>query len=92
MEHELKIHPPQLYSVIQEYKRAEFRKMDRPFKVGDSLYLRGWDPVSKEYIGQYCRVNILDIETGAQFGIPEGYGMLSIRLTAWGCDGKRGQS
>lgn len=59
-------------------KKAEFRKNDRSFKVGDILYLREYVDCDdyKDYSGNELFYQITHIQTG--FGIPEDYVMLSI--------------
>ena len=37
--HELKILPEQFWSVVAGHKKAELRKNDRDFKVGDTIIL-----------------------------------------------------
>lgn len=114
--HVLKTHPEPFEAVIAGVKRAEFRRMDRPFKVGHLLRLREWDPCcrvcgspsgefahiafhtgaegwrvdswaceggARGYTGRQALALVTHIaagERGAVFGIPAGYGMLSIEL------------
>ena len=40
--HDIKINPDALDAVVGDCKRAEFRKMDRDYRVGDTLRLHSW--------------------------------------------------
>ncbi len=59
-------------------KNFEVRKNDRNFKVGDTLILREWDNVENNYTGRYMYRKIKYILNGGQFGIEEGYVVISI--------------
>lgn len=89
MTHELKIQPEHFLAVIEGNKRAEIRKMDRDFRVGDLLKLREWDPRMKQtsdgvpataeltfYTGRSTEAAITHILTG--WGLQDGYAMLSF--------------
>lgn len=52
MIHDLKIWPEFFEEVEANRKRAEIRKADRPFAVGDTLRLREWLNHSLEFTGQ----------------------------------------
>ena len=52
MQHELKISPEYFDAVDSDIKPFEVRRNDRPFRVGDSLWLREFiDPSSQLYAG-----------------------------------------
>lgn len=73
--HELKTAPDVFDAVWCGLKTAEFRKNDRDFQVGDWLWLRDWDGTC------YCAsvaAEITHIVFGPNFGIPEGFAMLSF--------------
>lgn len=111
--HVLKTHPGPFADVIAGVKRAEFRRMDRPFKVGHLLRLREWDPCcracdspsgefahiafhagaegwrvdswaceggARGFTGRQALALVTHITQGGDFGIPAGFGMLSIEL------------
>jgi hypothetical protein len=52
MIHDLKTWPEYYGAVVRGEKPFEVRKDDRGFKVGDTLHLREYDPVFKEYTGR----------------------------------------
>jgi len=84
--HELKTWPEHFQAVIEGTKTAEVRKMDRDFKVGDTLYLREYKPPALQsggvstrdghYTGRECLGTITHILTG--WGLQDGYAMLSF--------------
>jgi hypothetical protein len=77
--HDLKCHPGSFRAILSGAKTAEFRKMDRDYQVGDYIILMEYRE-SSEYSGDKCWVEITHITDGCQFGIPDGYGMLSVKL------------
>lgn len=58
-------------------KTAKFRKNDRDFKVGEILVLE--EHYCGEYTGNYVVVRVTDIVYGPEYGIPDGYCMMSIK-------------
>lgn len=52
MRHELKIWPEFFEAVIEERKPFELRNNDRGFAVDDYLWLREWDPQTRNYTGR----------------------------------------
>lgn len=74
--HILKTHPDPFQAIWNGVKRAEFRKNDRDFTVGDTLYLREFIPDSSRYTGRRILAKVLHMTAG--FGIPSGYVMMSI--------------
>ncbi len=50
--HELKCWPEYYDAVASGAKTFEIRKNDRDYQVGDTLILRRYNPVSKEYTGE----------------------------------------
>lgn len=80
MIHELKILPGYFKPVAANEKRAELRVMDRPYAVGDELYLKEWNPATETFTGKYSRRIITHILP--QDVLVKGdakMGMLSIR-------------
>jgi hypothetical protein len=79
--HVLKTHPDPFLAVFGGYKTAEFRKDDRDYHRGDLLRLREYDPDRDSYSGFEVTAKVTDVRKGGQYGIPDGYAMLSIRIT-----------
>ncbi|PIT58365.1 DUF3850 domain-containing protein [Snodgrassella alvi] len=76
MIHRLKILPEYFEAVKQKVKRAEFRKNDRDFKVGDLLLLEEYDKTNNQYTGRFILVRITHVTDLADWAA--GYVMLSI--------------
>lgn len=77
--HELKTHPEPFQAVVSGAKRFEFRKDDRTprFEPGDILRLQEFDPESG-YTGHSRNRIVTYIARGPNFGIPEGYCVMSL--------------
>ena len=76
--HELKILPDHFRAVWDRSKKAELRKDDRGFEVGDILALREWD--GEKYTGSGIAVRVTHILRDCQeYGLADGYCILSIR-------------
>ena len=75
VEHLLKCDPKPFQMVMLGAKCFEWRKLDRPYAVGDSLKLAEWDPELKMFTGRKCFRKIEYILTG-EYGIPPEYGIL----------------
>lgn len=84
--HELKTWPEEFAAMGYGDKTAEFRKNDRDFKGGDLLVLRLYDPESERYLGESFAVQVTHIMYGGQFGIPEGYVVMSIEKLTEPCE------
>lgn len=80
--HELKTIPPHFGEVAAGAKTFEVRKADRDFKVGDYLSLREYRPELAcgrgDFTGNHVTRVIKHILRGGQFGIEDGYVVLSI--------------
>lgn len=90
--HKLKCWESVFLQVRARRKRAEFRRNDRDFAVGDLVVLLRWRPGARDGMGSYVEANgeitfpsgdideirvvISHITTG--FGIPDGYCMFSF--------------
>jgi len=74
--HELKTEPPYFQAVVDGRKRFEIRKNDRDFSEGDTLLLKEFEPVNKEYTGREVEVKALYITDYAQ---QPGYVVISIQ-------------
>lgn len=85
MTHSLKTWPEPFAAVLRGDKTAEFRKNDRGFAAGDELVLMEWAPnpslrAGGEYTGRaIAPLRVTDVRAGGQFGIPDGYAMLSFK-------------
>ena len=83
MEHELKCWPEYYDAVECGDKPFEIRKWDRPYRVGDTLLLRRWDPSMQDYTGQQMRRKItylLDLTYLPDDNVPHFAGMVAIGL------------
>lgn len=76
--HFLKTHPASFVPVALGVKTAEFRKNDRNFAVLDKLILAEWIAVDGGFTGRQVHALVTHVLEGGQFGVPEGYCMLSI--------------
>jgi len=76
--HELKTHPIPFQAIESGLKRFEYRVNDRGYEVGDLLCLKEYDPDKWEYPGGSQWVRVEYILHGGQYGIPDGYCIMSI--------------
>lgn len=77
MNHSLKCNPPFFEDVRTNDKPFELRKNDRPFSVGDMLFLQEYCPVTKDYSGRECRRRISYILSDYP-GLCRGYVILGL--------------
>ena len=79
--HELKIWPAHFRFVETGEKTCEIRKRDRDYRLGDTLWLKEYDPASAKYSGEEVFVLITHI-LGADNskGVAPGHVALSVRL------------
>lgn len=78
--HELKSWPSQFQAMWTGRKRAEFRRDDREFQVGDLLELREWDPAASRYTGFRMTARVTHLVRGPEFEVPQGFVVLSIEV------------
>ena len=83
MHHVLKTWPEAWDAIRQGLKKYEIRKNDRDYKVGDSLYLREYDPKTEGFSGRALCVEITYMTPGGSWGIPAGLCVLSIKNIHW---------
>jgi hypothetical protein len=80
MVHDLKVWPMFFDALECNAKTFELRKHDRPFSVGDTLLLREWSLVSKEYTGRRVTRIVTYLMTNATMpSIAPGYALMSVR-------------
>ena len=77
--HELKTWPEYFQEVFISHKMFEVRKCDRDFQLGDILILKEWNPVTEDYTGRKLARTVTYILHGPQFGIEDGYCVMSIQ-------------
>lgn len=77
VEHELKIWPDYYEDIRSKDKTFEVRKNDRGYQVGDTLYLREWNPDTEEYTGNTLRCRVIYILHGS-FGIQPDYCVMGL--------------
>ena len=65
--------------ILSLEKTHEVRKLDRPFKQGDTLHLREWNPTSEQYTDRHLDVQVTSITRGGRFGLPNDLCVMSIR-------------
>jgi len=78
MKHELKTWTEHFQDVWDGIKTFELRKNDRDYKVGDILLLREYNLDENEYTGNTIHKYVTHILEGGQFGLEEGYIIMSI--------------
>ena len=62
-------------------KNFEFRKNDRNFVAGDTIAIREHDAATGLYTGRELIGDITYVARGPDYGIPEGYAVLSCDWT-----------
>jgi len=78
-DHELKCWPEYFKFILTGQKTFEYRKDDRGFSVGDTLWLKEYKPDLEEYTGRHIRVLVSAVYTGLP-GLPEGYCIMQIKI------------
>lgn len=80
MTHELRTWPLLFDAVLSGKKTFEIRKGDRPYAVGDFLWLREWSPYSEKFLGRQCHVAVTYVMSGGTLGLDNGYVCMAISL------------
>lgn len=75
--HVLKTHPAPFAAVRARIKKFEFRKDDRLYEVGDTLWLDEFDPVEGAKSGE-VEIRVVTYLLREGFGIPPGYVVMSM--------------
>lgn len=78
--HRLKTRPDVFEALISRLKTHEYRRDDRPggFEAGDILVLEEYK--AEAYTGAIVRAVVSFVNTGPDFGIPEGFAVMSIAV------------
>ncbi len=76
--HELKSWPECFKAIVSGEKRHEVREDDRGFSVGDTLFLKEWDPKGKKFSGLFLNVEVTHIDRGPAWGLPKGLVVMSV--------------
>lgn len=86
MKHELKSWVGLFEPIYKGDKTHELRVLDRDYQVGDRLILKEYEPITKEYTGRECEVEVTYITSAkhqacafSPFALHQGMGVLSIR-------------
>ena len=78
--HELKCYPIPFQAVVEGLKTFEWRRNDRDFCCGDLLELREYEQgYVYQYTGRKITVKVIYVIYGPDFGIPQGYCIMSIQ-------------
>lgn len=83
MRHELKTWPMYFDAIVDGTKTFELRRADRDFTIGDTLWLREWQPDFKGdyYTGREVEVEVTYVlQDAAHFGLLNGFVCMGIRL------------
>ena len=78
MVHFLKIWPPYFQDVVSGIKTFEVRYNDRPYKVGDILWLQEYNPEKKEYTGNFVIAKVTYLLDEPAF-VKDGFVILGIK-------------
>ena len=78
--HELKSWPDQFQAMWTGRKRAEFRRDDRGYAVGDLLEPRRRDPDAGRYTGFRLTARVTHLAQGAGVRDPAGFVVLSVEV------------
>lgn len=80
-DHELKCWPALFHPVSLGLKALEYRRNDRGFEVGDTLWLREYEPEDGTYTGLNCRVLVQAVWTAVDIpGLPHDFCVMQVLL------------
>lgn len=79
-DHELKCWNPFFDAILENRKHFEYRKNDRDFKPGDTLFLREYNNIEHKYTGRCIRVLCHSVWSGLP-GLMSGYCIMEISIT-----------
>lgn len=77
--HELKTLREYFRAIKNRTKKAELRKTDRDFMIGDFMLLKEW--VGEQFTGDWVLARITHILDGSHY-VHEGYALLSFEVIA----------
>lgn len=77
--HTLKTWPEEFQALWDGSKRFEYRHDDRGFRLGDTLLLQEYDPVTGTYSSRAIHFVVTHIVRGPAFGVPEGFVVMALR-------------
>jgi len=77
MEHEVKSWPLPFRARRRKQKPWEYRKNDRGYSVGDTLWEREWVPAERKYTGLWVRGSVI-LDVWSDGPIPEGFCILTM--------------
>lgn len=80
MIHELKCHPEPFTALWDGRKTYEVREDDRGFQVGDTLWLRCWDPVLQLYLGNEIYATVEYLTAKGTWGLPANLCVMSVKV------------
>ena len=78
--HRLKTWKPYYQALADRKKKFELRKMDRDFRVGDTLILQEYDNENKMYTGRELEAIIDFMIIGGKFGVQDDYCCMSLTI------------
>lgn len=76
--HELKTEKELFQCIVSGEKTFETRLNDRAFQKNDILILYEYDSIESKYSGRYCIYIVSYIIPGGNYGIQNGYVVMSI--------------
>lgn len=76
MEHHIKINESSFEFIKSGHKKSECRSMDRCYRPGDFLFMQKCS--AEGFYGSVLSAVVTHVQTGKEFGIMDGYGVLSI--------------
>ncbi len=77
--HVLKTNPVPFEAIKSGLKTFEYRLNDRNYQHGDYLNLMEYDPETCKFTGEEISVRVSYILHGGEFGVPDGYCIMSVR-------------
>ena len=70
---------PEFFALVQSGRKTfEYRLADWEAHEGDTLILKEWDPNTNSYTGRMLARKVSYILKGGEFGVEEGYVVMSI--------------
>ena len=79
--HELKCVLEPFQQKWNRNKYWEYRKNDRNFQKGDTLWEREYNPLDNSFTGREIYEEVTWILEGGSFGVPEGFVIMSTKIS-----------